>query len=174
MKIDLPLLDDISDSDLRVLSRSVVKVAARIAEGSLTARDLARRIDAILMEPASHDDATVRMDYTVAPETAPQLYRSNLNIQPSEFLQSVYGNWLAAGAVFQPTIRKIDKGLMKALDKEFTGRRDQLRALLPTKSDAVTRHLEELVGGTIQPDQRKRLIKVGRTVRVAQRQLTIG
>lgn len=67
--------------------------------------------------------------------------RPDKSQKASEFLIEHYGARLEAGNLFQNEVRKTDPGLMKGLDNEFGGRRDELAKLIPTRRAEVNMRL---------------------------------
>ena len=101
------------------------------------------------------------------PEVAPQLYRQRPDAKESAegFLRRVYEPWLSAGCLFQFHIGKLDPSLLQGLKNQFKGRAEELRAVLPTKKDAVSQRLAALVGKEIDdPTQRRRLAQAERSL----------
>ncbi len=81
---------------------------------------------------------------TRPPEIAPELYagRERKSEKGVEFLNRVYGPWIGPNAtLFQPVLRKLDKGLMQRLSIEFLHRTDELAKLLPPKMREVDARL---------------------------------
>jgi hypothetical protein len=95
------------------------------------------------------------------PSVAPILYRNRPNKTRSndslEFLKEHYGPWLAdaGGGLYQHTLRKIDPGLMMALDNLFRGRRDEFAAILPSRAHSADRRLEAVLGYVPEGKDRK-------------------
>jgi hypothetical protein len=72
---------------------------------------------------------------------------------------------LEAGTIFQFQIGKLDPQLLQGLKNQFKGRADELRAILPHKSDAVSARLTEMVGNDVtDPVARRRLIQAERSM----------
>jgi hypothetical protein len=67
--------------------------------------------------------------------------RSNKSQSASEFLLMHYGERLRIGDLYQNELRKLDSTLMKGLDNEFGGRRDELASLIPTRRVEVNMRL---------------------------------
>lgn len=81
---------------------------------------------------------------TRPPEIAPELYaeRERKSEKGVEFLNRVYGPWIGPNAtLFQPVLRKLDKGLMQRLSIEFLHRTDELAKFLPPKMREVDARL---------------------------------
>jgi hypothetical protein len=93
------------------------------------------------------------------PRKATSLYDKKADGRASEFLVSQYGRYIRAGAVFQRDIRRLDPGLMEALDYEFKKRRSELRQLLPPVSVQTDRVLETLPNKPTTSSARSQLVK---------------
>ncbi|MEQ1725058.1 MAG: hypothetical protein ABL882_03925 [Sphingopyxis sp.] len=59
----------------------------------------------------------------------------------SQFLLANYGERLLNGDLYQNELRRLDPTLMKGLDNEFGGRRDELADLIPTRRVEVNMRL---------------------------------
>lgn len=92
------------------------------------------------------------------PETAPETYVPRGQEKSGDFLRRVYGSYLEAGVLYQPDVRRLDPSLMQALNNEFRGRRDELRALIPTKQDQTQRRLREAAMRPVGSEARERLL----------------
>lgn len=148
MQIDLPLLDDLSETDVLWLKWSALQVAARVAKGEISGRDIAYRLTelfgdspAVPMLQSESIEPIVDERFRQKPITAPEKYSARMKVAPDTFLLRVYGGWLKAGTLFQNDLRRLDLTLMKALDKQYNGRREALRQIVPTKYDEVTMNL---------------------------------
>jgi hypothetical protein len=104
------------------------------------------------------------------PCEAPEIYRERSD--PAEtaeqFLRRTYEPWLSAGCLFQFHVGKLDPSLLQGLKNQFKGRAEELRAILPTKTDAVNQRLAALVGKEIDdPAQRRLLAQAERSMSYA-------
>ncbi|MEI9904456.1 MAG: hypothetical protein WDN06_11135 [Asticcacaulis sp.] len=90
------------------------------------------------------------------PDRPEAYYSYKLCNKPSDFLLAYYGKYLAAGILFRPKLKELDKKLATALAKEFRGRPKEFRKLLPTKSDAVNKRMRDVADGTASPEERKK------------------
>lgn len=108
------------------------------------------------------------------PAEAPEIYRERSD--PAEtaeqFLRRTYEPWLSAGCLFQFHVGKLDPSLLQGLKNQFKGRAEELRAILPTKTDAVSKRLASLVGKEIDdPAQRRQLAQAERSLNYAMAKL---
>lgn len=67
--------------------------------------------------------------------------RTDKSQSASDFLIQHYGERLQNGDMYQNELRKLDPTLMKGLDNEFGGRRDELAKLIPTRRAEVNMRL---------------------------------
>ena len=82
------------------------------------------------------------------PVVAPRLYANRPNPSGNEsekFLLEVWGPWVGRG-LFRPALRKMDPGLVKALENAFVGRPEKLAELLPKKTAETDARLMEALG----------------------------
>lgn len=113
-------------------------------------------------------------DLHTLPEVAPQFYRERPDAKETAelFLRRVYEPWLATNSLFQFHIGKLDPPLLQGLKNQFKGRAEELRAILPTKTDAVSQRLAALVGKEIDdPAQRRLLAQAERSLNYAMAKL---
>ncbi|HAH09327.1 MAG TPA: hypothetical protein DCL54_00935 [Alphaproteobacteria bacterium] len=70
--------------------------------------------------------------------------RSDRRQKASEFLEEHWKAEIDAGLIYRFHIQRYDPSLINALTYEFKGKPDELRRILPSKRDEVSRRYEEL------------------------------
>lgn len=89
------------------------------------------------------------------PSEAKKLYVPRKSGKASDFLKENWGPYIDAGVMFRPDIKRLDPKLEQALTNEYRGRTEELRAILPNRSDAADAKLESEFGGPVRPEDRK-------------------
>lgn len=100
------------------------------------------------------------------PPSAPELYsnRAEASENAASFLVRVYKPWLLRASIFQHQIQKLDPVLLTALNNQFRGNREELRALLPPKKAQTDKLLKE---AGLKPEKRSDRIRAGAILRKA-------
>lgn len=89
----------------------------------------------------------------------------------SEFLRKEWGDKIEAGEIYDRELARRDPALFSALNEEFAGRKKELRMLLPSKAEALTRELERFHGGPVEPAERPAIAAQLRNAKYAARKL---
>lgn len=105
-----------------------------------------------------HKAHPTMFDAPLMPNEAPVAYIPRKSGVASRFLQKHWKVYIDAGVLFRPDLKRLDPKLEMALRNEFRGRPDELRAILPNRTDAADARLAAEFGGPVRPEDRKAAI----------------
>lgn len=120
------------------------------AKGRILTIALKNTLDALKADVAARQQPLISL-----PETPSANYVPRKSGKASNFLIENYGKFIDAGVCFRPDIKRLDPKLEMALTNEFRGRTEELRQILPTRSDATDARLAAEFGAPVRPDDRK-------------------